>query len=554
MRIDFERQIEEELTDVVMVPQQEEGQTHQLVDDEIETSVRENEEAEERDIMECMDEQIENAEWENSVGTERDNEETAEEQDIMSEEKDSNLSTFPSRVEHSSINLENAIEEEAMDVAKLPKQTEHQQQQLDYEDRKDQVVKHIRVAEKKTIEGARKIEEEIQFGVLSQACVKNELLWKYYIPRITKSEALCKVCNTFVFCKGGSTESLTNHLKYAHNITIVQTYHIEGKYEGVVEEEIVGYMSEKIDNAKNEKMEAVNLEKVEGTERENEETQDVGNKEGVNDMCAFPFEGEHTSIDSEHNIEGEAMGFAMFPEQQEHQKPMLDDKQGSDQVFKNNEQEKIQGTREIEGEIIFDLSNQAYLKSELLWKYYTPKIPNLEAVCKACNRIVLFRDGSTESLTNHLKHAHNIIIEQIYEELLRELNENDFKPSFIEINEFKPYLADTPESVGRSENEVGNVDTDTPPKIKCPWCDKMFAKDNDTFALHIKAEHLWGVFQCPSCKYKANFANDLIEHMERQGHVGNPLTGCPKCKSEFPLLEIGAHYEDCAPGKNIKCQ
>ena len=69
-----------------------------------------------------------------------------------------------------------------------------------------------------------------------------------------------------------------------------------------------------------------------------------------------------------------------------------------------------------------DVSRANYVKREIMWKYYTPDIPNLEAVCKTCDKVVLCRGGSTVSLTNHLKYAHNIIIDKVYEQLEHELN------------------------------------------------------------------------------------------------------------------------------------
>ena len=91
-------------------------------------------------------------------------------------------------------------------------------------------------------------------------------------------------------------------------------------------------------------------------------------------------------------------------------------------------------------------------------------------------------------------------------------------------------------------------------KIKCPWCDQMFSKGSGTFSTHRRTKHFWGLFKCPSCNFKANFAKDLISHMERDGHIENPPVGCPKCKSDFPLMEIESHYNECALMMNVKCQ
>ena len=138
-----------------------------------------------------------------------------------------------------------------------------------------------------------------------------------------------------------------------------------------------------------------------------------------------------------------------------------------------------------------------------------------------------------------------------------EYKNDDFGKMEIEFKNESDVLDDITifdEYPGNNDNKNFESDIDTSGKIKCPWCDKVFAKVSGTFAQHRKTEHFWGVFRCPSCKYRANFAKDLIQHMEKKDHVDNPLTGCPKCKSEFPLLEIGEHFKECALRKNIKCQ
>ena len=83
-----------------------------------------------------------------------------------------------------------------------------------------------------------------------------------------------------------------------------------------------------------------------------------------------------------------------------------------------------------------DVSRANYVKREIMWKYYTPDIPKLEAACKICDNIVICKGGSTESMTNHLKYWHDIIIDKLYEELEHELN------------------------VGAKENVEGNRDSD----------------------------------------------------------------------------------------------
>ena len=91
--------------------------------------------------------------------------------------------------------------------------------------------------------------------------------------------------------------------------------------------------------------------------------------------------------------------------------------------------------------------------------------------------------------------------------------------------------------------------------INCPWCNKQFkGTESGSLQLHKKIMHFWGVFRCIQCKYKANFAKDLIKHMEEEEHMENPYACCPNCRQEFPMLDLGAHYEICVVDKYTKCQ
>ena len=47
---------------------------------------------------------------------------------------------------------------------------------------------------------------------------------------------------------------------------------------------------------------------------------------------------------------------------------------------------------------------------------------------------------------------------------------------------------------------------------------------------HKKMKHFWGVFKCPTCHFRADFAADILRHMEESGHVEDPLVSCPTCK------------------------
>ena len=90
---------------------------------------------------------------------------------------------------------------------------------------------------------------------------------------------------------------------------------------------------------------------------------------------------------------------------------------------------------------------------------------------------------------------------------------------------------------------------------KCKWCDKIFSGTSGGLDIHRKKDHGWGVFRCPGCKVKEYFAEDLINHMNQEGHLANPSVNCPHCKNDFAMEEIAPHYKDCVSGgwKLKKC-
>ena len=93
--------------------------------------------------------------------------------------------------------------------------------------------------------------------------------------------------------------------------------------------------------------------------------------------------------------------------------------------------------------------------------------------------------------------------------------------------------------------------------FKCPWCPSMFTCDpkinwrnrftrsSGPFFVHKKTVHFWGTFRCPECEFEANFAQELVDHMQHEGHVSEPSVSCPQCEQEFPFPELSSHYEAC---------
>ena len=79
---------------------------------------------------------------------------------------------------------------------------------------------------------------------------------------------------------------------------------------------------------------------------------------------------------------------------------------------------------------------------------------------------------------------------------------------------------------------------------KCPYCIKTFGA-RSAFQSHRKKVHFYGAFDCRVCGFKANFATDLMTHMNQNCKANDPSASCPNCKKDISLHDIQAHYEDC---------
>ena len=73
------------------------------------------------------------------------------------------------------------------------------------------------------------------------------------------------------------------------------------------------------------------------------------------------------------------------------------------------------------------------------------------------------------------------------------------------------------------------------PNQKCPWCAKIFSATSGGLDIHRKTVHFWGNFKCPTCNAKSHFAQDLIDHMQGEGHMEDPLVNCPQCRNRSVL-------------------
>ena len=93
--------------------------------------------------------------------------------------------------------------------------------------------------------------------------------------------------------------------------------------------------------------------------------------------------------------------------------------------------------------------------------------------------------------------------------------------------------------------------------FKCPWCpstytwnpiikwENRFKSPHGPFGVHKKTVHFWGTFRCPECEFEANFAQELVDHMQNEGHISEPSVKCPQCVQEISIPKLSSHYEAC---------
>ena len=81
-------------------------------------------------------------------------------------------------------------------------------------------------------------------------------------------------------------------------------------------------------------------------------------------------------------------------------------------------------------------------------------------------------------------------------------------------------------------------------RIECPICLKMCIRGL-RYKRHLRITHFFGKFECIQCGSIANYAADLVKHMNEQSHILDPFVLCPVCKKKVPFQEIQPHYESC---------
>lgn len=124
-----------------------------------------------------------------------------------------------------------------------------------------------------------------------------------------------------------------------------------------------------------------------------------------------------------------------------------------------------------------------------------------------------------------------------------EYDDESFLDHLEDSTEDKSLLADI------SSDDRAKVETS-----QCPKCSHSF-KFKAYLRVHMMTEHFRGVFKCPHCNFKAFYAQELVEHMSREGHPGDGdlEVRCPRCQDTLPLLDAESHFEKCATLDSVKC-
>ena len=99
---------------------------------------------------------------------------------------------------------------------------------------------------------------------------------------------------------------------------------------------------------------------------------------------------------------------------------------------------------------------------------------------------------------------------------------------------------------GKGKRAKYRLSTSIEAPDKCDFCDRRFPEGRKThkYRWHLKSWHGWNNFHCSSCDFKANFAVNVFEHIEEEGHTDTTLT-CPSCNNNFDKAGMISHYQGC---------
>ena len=90
-------------------------------------------------------------------------------------------------------------------------------------------------------------------------------------------------------------------------------------------------------------------------------------------------------------------------------------------------------------------------------------------------------------------------------------------------------------------------------EVECPKCQRLFQSEDEEYFKHMRNKHFFGKFTCPSgCNIRAEYAKELVQHMQEAGHEEEHFAGCPLCEEYIPTQELEPHYATCVSAHNRK--
>ena len=90
-------------------------------------------------------------------------------------------------------------------------------------------------------------------------------------------------------------------------------------------------------------------------------------------------------------------------------------------------------------------------------------------------------------------------------------------------------------------------------EVECPKCHKLYQSADNEYYNHMRKKHAYGTFTCPSgCNITADYAKDIIDHIQKETHHEELLVKCPSCEKQIPTNDLESHYKACVTLKLAK--
>ena len=245
---------------------------------------------------------------------------------------------------------------------------------------------------------------------------------------------------------------------------------------------------------------------------------DDGKIEGAKDASEFEIKSENKSVDFIEVDKKEDIGYERISSIK-------------DKVIKGKDKNELKC---LWCDIVFSTNSgglQAYTdhkKREHFWGDFK---------CSKCE----YRTCFTENMTDHIKQRRCVEGDGKHKEL-------QIKCPECKIHYNHDLLKSHYEScVTRLSQRNGDRPMDRQYKtrlVECPQCFKMY-KRGKLYEAHLRFVHFFGKFECKQCGSSANYAADLIKHMNENSHTSDPFVLCPVCNGKVLFQEFQEHFEGC---------